>query len=473
MQEKLVPIEIPPGIVKNGTMYQRAGRWADGNLVRFGEDGSPRAVGGAVEISTTGPALDGTPAGVFVTVDGSGNPRLVIATSSKVFTADYDGTAGPYTLADHTPTGWSPGVVTFGDMPGVGPVICDGAEVFTSATEPWGTLTLVSTGSVIERIAITPENFLVGLQGGRVVKWASQGTVDTWVGASTNTAGGLTLPGDGEWVGIKTLGNKTLIWSDDELWALQYVGGALVYGAARVHKGAGLIAAHAAAADTNTAYWMTDHGFYRYDGYAQPLRCDIADEIYGNMNAAYRAKIFAIRVFDEIWWFWPSFGGTGLDRVAIYNTRLDVWSRGELSRSVGVSAGAWPGQFVNAGATDTVPVMLDAAGTTIYGHEATGVSSGAYIESGPVLLDDAGNKKMRVQKWVADNNQTTTAENLTLYTGEWPKQAESNVVYSIPAIGGEIDVRVTGRYLRFKQELTRVDSRVGTPRMGLVPDSAR
>ena len=41
----LVPLEIPPGVFKNGTDLMAKDRWTDASLVRFHED-SLRPIGG-------------------------------------------------------------------------------------------------------------------------------------------------------------------------------------------------------------------------------------------------------------------------------------------------------------------------------------------------------------------------------------------------------------------------------------------
>ena len=40
-----IPLKLPPGIYRNGTQYQSAGRWYDANLVRW-YDGTLRPIGG-------------------------------------------------------------------------------------------------------------------------------------------------------------------------------------------------------------------------------------------------------------------------------------------------------------------------------------------------------------------------------------------------------------------------------------------
>ena len=40
MAPKLVPLNLPPGLYRNGTTYQAKGRWAKGHLVRWLPDGT-------------------------------------------------------------------------------------------------------------------------------------------------------------------------------------------------------------------------------------------------------------------------------------------------------------------------------------------------------------------------------------------------------------------------------------------------
>ena len=41
----LIPLQLPPGVYRNGTEYQASNRWYDANLVRW-VDGTMRPVGG-------------------------------------------------------------------------------------------------------------------------------------------------------------------------------------------------------------------------------------------------------------------------------------------------------------------------------------------------------------------------------------------------------------------------------------------
>ena len=41
----LIPLQLPPGVYRNGTDFESSNRWRDANLVRW-RDGSLRPVGG-------------------------------------------------------------------------------------------------------------------------------------------------------------------------------------------------------------------------------------------------------------------------------------------------------------------------------------------------------------------------------------------------------------------------------------------
>jgi hypothetical protein len=178
----------------------------------------------------------------------------------------------------------------------------------------------------------------------------------------------------------------------------------------------------------------------------------VADAVFGNINNARWQQVSRSLSAPE-----TKFGGstrsasaTACDRVVIYNYKNDTWSLGALSRSAGISDGVWPVSGWITGAETgfrTVPVMFDDNGTTVYEDEVAGtVLSSAYIESGPLMLDEGGNRVARVQKMIPDNSQTAAAETLTLYAGTWPKAAESSTSVSIPA-RGRADRRAAHRAL--------------------------
>jgi hypothetical protein len=476
MIEKMIPLDIPPGIVTNGSLFQRKDRWAGGNFVRF-HQGVARAVRTFTTPNLGGNTITGTPIGAF-----GYNGYIAMATSSsKLYELENTGTSGNATMTDITPasfTGSANGQCQF-DIMGTTVVACKQGGGIFSWTRDAGAAATEALATATYAMGVTPERFLLSARLDGTVAWASQGTVNTWTPASTNSAGSLSLPTAGTPRAIRRVRGQTLLWTTQDLWSLNYVGAPLYYGASLVANGAGLVASLAiTVVDNSRVYWMTERGFKMYDGYVRDVQCPVFETIFDNLNTDYTTRYrhtFAVlnSPWNEIWWFYPSTSASGAaDKVAIYNYAEDWWSLGTLTRTAGTDAGHWSNLTANNGDV-TGPLMFGTANNETYSHEALGAMSGAYIESGPLMLDESGNDLVRVNKMVPDNVQTAATETLTLYKGTWPKVAETNVAYTIPTAGGPIDVRDTARYIRIKQTLTREDSRVGTWRAGVVKDAKR
>jgi len=104
MEEKILPLNIPPGFYRDGTTYQAKGRWVDGNLVRFFQ-GTTRPVGGwqRVQAAAGGDlaAVSGMPRAAVAWRSASGAQWIAIGTVTKLYIL-----AGGQ-LFDVTPAGFS------------------------------------------------------------------------------------------------------------------------------------------------------------------------------------------------------------------------------------------------------------------------------------------------------------------------------------------------------------------------------
>jgi hypothetical protein len=96
-----IPLQIPPGVYKNGTEYQSKGRWTDANLVRWYEN-TIRPVGGWRKRSNN--QLTGSARGLINWRDSNNNRRIGIGTHSKLYSMNESGT-----LTDITPTSFTVG----------------------------------------------------------------------------------------------------------------------------------------------------------------------------------------------------------------------------------------------------------------------------------------------------------------------------------------------------------------------------
>jgi hypothetical protein len=481
MIEKSLPLKIPPGVIKNGTLFDRAGRWADGNLVRF-PNGVAQACTGSTTLTTAGAAVPGgEPHSARILPGDAGDPLAVVGTETELYTLQYL-SGGNAEVADLTPAGFTSSTEDFMwqfDILGDVLLASAGSDIYSYDLSVGGASFAAVAGApaVVTGHVVTPERFLVVFDESgdtNVLRWASQGTTTTWTPASTNSAGSLPVPILGRFFAGRRANQETLIWTTTgELWALSYVGAPLYYGARKIADNCRPISRNAIAQIGNETYWMGERGFFVYDGYVRSVACELADDIFPNLATTKRWLSYASvhGPWEEVWFHYPSTSGSNgeRDKVAIFNRVLKVWSPGSISRATGTDA-LWPGRQVNSGRR-SAPLYFDT--TTVYAHDTETAFAGAFLESGPIMLDPAGARRMRVQKAIPDNVQQSTNEPVIFYFGTYPKVAESSVSTQIPTAGGEINLRTSGRYIRIKQDLDVLTSRIGTWRLGVIPEGRR
>jgi hypothetical protein len=155
----LIPLKIPAGMYRNGTEYEAAGRWRDGNLVRW-LGASLRPVGGWRERITD--AIAETARSIHAWQDSNNSRWAALATYNKLYV-----TAAAGTVYDITPGGFQTG----DDVA----VIKTGYGYSTYGTSFYGT-ERPDTGSYSEVTTWSLDNFgnfLVGcsVYDGKVYQW--------------------------------------------------------------------------------------------------------------------------------------------------------------------------------------------------------------------------------------------------------------------------------------------------------------
>ncbi|MGA0927596.1 MAG: hypothetical protein ACO3RW_10390, partial [Burkholderiaceae bacterium] len=345
----LIPIQIPPGVYRNGTELQSAGRWYDANLVRW-LDGTVRPIQGWRRRSET--AIAGVARGLIAWEDNDGDPWIAVGTYEKLYVFRVDGA-----LADITPSGLVSGLVDAGTKTGFG-YGAYGTESYgterlnlianTPATiwsmDTWGeylvacsnfdgklyewqlgfstpTIAAVITNAPTHcnAVMVTSERFVFALGAGgnsRKVAWCDQEDNTAWTPSPTNQAGDYELVTTGELLAGKRVRGVNILWTDIDCHMAQYVGQPFVYGFERIGSGCGLISPQAVAVVSDaSAFWMSRGNFWMYDGAVRPLPSDVSDYVFLNINDAQRSKIYAVHnsQFGEVWWFYPSEASLEID----------------------------------------------------------------------------------------------------------------------------------------------------------------
>lgn len=470
-----VPIKLPPGMFRNGTEYESAGRWYDGNLVRWNK-GRMRPVGGWRRVLAGGAALTGKARAMLGWRGNNGFRYIAIGTNSKL----YIGSGGAY--SDLTPLSFVAGRADAIEGPGfgVGPF---GAEkygkrrannvlVLDAATwsfDTWGEnlvavfsadgriLQWAPTGGVLPAaitnaptgcigVLSTDEGHLLALGPGtnrRKVQWCSQGDNTIWTPADTNSAGSRTLKTQGNIVAGRLVGSQPMIWTGIDAHVLDFLQYPLVYGNRKVGDGCGLIAPQAVVTDESSALWMGNGSFFQYDGSVKPLDCEVSDYVFGDMNTLQRSKIFAVMnaQHNEVWWFYPSSGSTEIDRYVMVNRgeKPWAWTFGSLARTCWMDAGMM--QY---------PIAVDPSGV-IWEHEYGFLADGAtrnslvFAKSGPAEIGNGG--KIIYSNLMLPDVSGNTAIRMRLRMRTAPAAPETECgPYSLVANAeGYVPVRVAGR----------------------------
>jgi hypothetical protein len=491
MIEKRLTLRIPPGIVYDGTYRERAGRWIDGEFVRFTSQGEAVPISGFTALTLTGtPPSGGEARGAYSwfiaddTQSAYRNQNIVVGKTTKIYRFNSDSK----TVLDITPAGFSSGgtyatwaFANEGDFLLFSKAY--GSENTSFSSSPlyqWnpvlggiGTVVTNSPGT-IRGVTVTPESFVMVLYSDRTVRWASQGERTVWTPSGTNSAGDIDVPTAGHLIRLITVRGETLALGDTDAWVIDYVGGDLYYGSRKVGDNCGLHGPNAVVVMGNTAYWMGHRGFYKYDGFVQPLECPIIETIFRNWNDGASGRIFGIAVplHNEIWWFYQDNGTSVPSKCIRYNPSTGMWYKENLTRSCGIDA-VWPS---GSGSPNNQPahVLFDTNGDIPYVHEVEfSTVAGAFLESGAFALGD-GDQTMLIQKVLADG--ANGAETLTLYTGNIdanPGFIETIVTPLTVGFGSIVDTRVKGRFVRFKHTLSNSSSRIGEITLGIIPSGKR
>jgi hypothetical protein len=485
-----IPLQLPPGVYKNGTEYQSKGRWNDANLVRWYE-GTIRPVGGWRKRQSS--QLTGRPSGIISWKDNSGDRWIAAGTQSKLYAINALGTT-----KEITPTGIVAGnadaVVKLGYGFGAygtdeyGTIRRD-TGTFTPATtwalDTWGEFLVAcasSDGKLYEwdlgfatpdlavaitnaptnnqSLLVTDERFLFALGAGgnpRKVQWSDQEDNTTWTPSTLNQAGDFELTSVGTLQCGKRFRGTALLFTDVDVHVATYIGPPFVYSFERAGTGCGVISKQSAGVNDNAAIWMSQNGFWYYDGFVKPLASDVSDYVFSNINKTQASKVYCVHnsKFGEMWWFYPSSGSNENDSYVLFNYRENHWSIGSLSRTSGVDAGV----FEN-------PLMTSADGY-VFEHEVGFDYDGAkpYVESGPIEIA-TGDRVVSVNEMVPDENTQGDVQ-ARFSTRFYPNAPEFK--FGPYLMANPTPVRITGRQIALRIEgVTNTSWRVGVPRLNVV-----
>lgn len=296
---------------------------------------------------------------------------------------------------------------------------------------------------------------------------------------ATNTAGSLRISSGAVIIGGIRAREETLIFTDNALFSMQFIGPPFTFGVNMINEGIGCIGPKAMTNVAGGVYWMDYTGFYFYNGTVQPIQCSVQDYVFDDFNSSepYKTFAFSNQEFNEVGWFYCSADSAEIDRYVVYNYFERTWVVGQLERYAWLDAGI--NQKPLATGTNT--------SNYLYEHEVGNDDDGSamanvFIESSDFDVAD-GEEFSFLRRIIPDIKFTGSAGtgqgvNYVLKNRDFNASSlTTSETKSVLDSTTKIDVRVRARQLAFRVEgddsATGVGWRLGATRFDLSKSGKR
>lgn len=306
------------------------------------------------------------------------------------------------------------------------------------------------------------------------IRWSDSEDFTEWSAAATNQAGEFTLEKGSLIIGIKETKKEVLVFTDENLYSMQRIGGDLVFSFRDLGKHSGLMSQHASEDVNGTVFWWGFHSFQFYNGVINTLPCTLQEYLFdpnseGSVNQNQKEKIFCFtnREFNEVWWLYPSKDSEEVDRYVVYNYLEKVWYNGTINRTVWHEIGVFDR-----------PYAIDASGT-IYIQEQGKDDDTAGLKAQLVTsyfdIED-GDRIMFVDRHIPDhtiNKDLNVTYNFKKYPQGSLEKCKSG--YVMTSLTTQILPRIRGRQMQIKYSTSTqgADFRLGAERLAIKPDGGR
>lgn len=285
-----------------------------------------------------------------------------------------------------------------------------------------------------------------------LVRWCDIDDFTSWNATAINQAGSFRIPTGSQIVAGVQGPQQGLLWTDLDLWAMQYVGPESVYGFNKIGSNCGAISRHCVGTLNGAIYWMSQEQFFMMMGSGpQPIACPIWDVIFQNINKTYYSKVCCAvnSQFNEITWYYPSASSTENDSYVKYNTALQQWDFGSLGRT------AWIDQSVLGSPIGT------GSDNYLYQHEigndaANGtqtIAMASSFQTGYFQLNEADNLIFIDQiwpdmKWGTYSGNPNATVQITFYATNYPGDTPIQYgPYNMTQATEYISVRIRARLM--------------------------
>jgi len=307
------------------------------------------------------------------------------------------------------------------------------------------------------------------------VRWSDLEDPFNFTVTSGSDAGFLTISSGSEIISAKKTRSEMLIWTDTALHSMTW-NETDIFAINMVANNVSIIGPNATVAVGDKVFWMDRENFYVYTGRVQVVPCTLLRYVFDDINLDQSFKCFAAsnKMFDEVFWFYPSSSTDEIDRYVKFNYTENTWDLGTLSRTAWVDYGIHDNPRGCGQEDSTNYVYIQEKGDNADGSAMT-----SFIESADFDLGD-GEQFMFVDRLIPDIDITATDAETTvdyiLKTRNFPGDSlTTNSTNSVKSTTQQAYLRARARQavLRIESSSTDLAWTLGDLRLGLRPDGRR
>ena len=338
------------------------------------------------------------------------------------------------------------------------------------------------------------------------IRFSNQETINEYDILATNSSGSQRLQDGTKIMGALVAKENILVWTDNSLYTMKFVGAPFTFGFEQVGTNCGLIGKNAAIEIDGVAYWMSNNGFFAFDGTVNSLPCSVEDYVFDDCDTTKGQQINAgiNNLFTEVTWWYPSAGSDFNNRSVSLNygqsngqVPMGNWYTGVNTNSIRTSwidSLIYPKPYATAfksNETGTFPAVIGESGlgqTLFFEHEVgtdqinpdgTTTILTSFIQSFDFSLQNNQSEVfLAMRRFIPNFKVLSGNADVTLSVTDYP--ATENVAtflspFVINSSTTKVDTRARGRYAAIKIENTGAGEswRFGTFQADLQPDGRR
>jgi hypothetical protein len=379
---------------------------------------------------------------------------------------------------------------------------------FTTTNNPTATRVTLISPTTRHLIHLGTETTIgdPSTQDDMFIRFSIDENINEYTPEATNTAGTQRIQDGTKIIGALVAKENILVWTDNALYTMKFVGAPFTFGFEQVGTNCGLIGKNAAIEIDGVAYWMGNNGFFSFDGTVNTLPCSVEDYVYDDIDTTKGQQVNAgiNNLFTEVVWWYPTAGSEFNNRYVVFNygqsngqLPMGNWYTGVNVNSIRTSwidSLIYPKPYAtayNSSNDGTFPVVIGQSGlgASVFFEQETGTDQvnpngsttilTSFVQSFDFSLQANQSEIFLAMRRFLPNFKVLTGNNqVTIGVSDYPSDSVAATrlsPFTIDATTDKIDTRARGRYASIKIENINLGEtwRFGTFQVDLQPDGRR